>query len=277
MKTIAALPCRCSCCRCSGRWCAIGRDQQQVDAVGEPFTVLNAEKAWLGADAFWPLAKSGDPLIRDVRDPRHRPPRGSGQRARACSRSGRHRTVRSPPRPTPSLSRCRVSIRLAIRSSSRTSRAGFSALGDADAPRAPLLLSRPLAQHHLRRRGAVPCRGAPADEDQSTRRERSVQYLARQSRRRSASSRWLRLNPRVTGSGCDERAPADAGDGRGEANTAEVRGPAFARCSRAAFSPPTSRPTALSRRSRWTSQRKCSPAAAEAWTRITASRRSSTG
>src|SRR4051812_17435517 len=38
--------------------------QQQVDVVGEPFVVLEAEKAWLGADAFWPLARAGDPLTR---------------------------------------------------------------------------------------------------------------------------------------------------------------------------------------------------------------------
>src|SRR3954470_24295591 len=38
--------------------------QQQVDVVGEPFVVLEAEKAWLGAEAFWPLATGGDPLTR---------------------------------------------------------------------------------------------------------------------------------------------------------------------------------------------------------------------
>jgi cyclophilin family peptidyl-prolyl cis-trans isomerase len=38
--------------------------QQQVDLYGEPLIVLNAEKAWLGADAFWPLAKSGDPITQ---------------------------------------------------------------------------------------------------------------------------------------------------------------------------------------------------------------------
>ena len=38
--------------------------QRQVDLYGEPLIVLNAEKAWLGADAFWPLAKSGDPIVQ---------------------------------------------------------------------------------------------------------------------------------------------------------------------------------------------------------------------
>lgn len=38
--------------------------QQQVTLYGEPLIVLNAEKAWLGAEAFWPLAKAGDPLTR---------------------------------------------------------------------------------------------------------------------------------------------------------------------------------------------------------------------
>jgi cyclophilin family peptidyl-prolyl cis-trans isomerase len=38
--------------------------QQQVESAGEPFIVLNAEKAWLGAEAFWPLARGGDPLTR---------------------------------------------------------------------------------------------------------------------------------------------------------------------------------------------------------------------
>jgi cyclophilin family peptidyl-prolyl cis-trans isomerase/HEAT repeat protein len=37
---------------------------QQLKEFGEPLVVLNAEKAWLGADAFWPLAKAGDPTIR---------------------------------------------------------------------------------------------------------------------------------------------------------------------------------------------------------------------
>jgi cyclophilin family peptidyl-prolyl cis-trans isomerase len=37
---------------------------QQIRAVGEPYAVLDAEKAWLGADAFWPLAKGGDVLTR---------------------------------------------------------------------------------------------------------------------------------------------------------------------------------------------------------------------
>jgi len=36
----------------------------EVQSFGEPLVVLNAEKAWLGADAFWPLAKGGDPMIR---------------------------------------------------------------------------------------------------------------------------------------------------------------------------------------------------------------------
>ncbi|HEY2433067.1 MAG TPA: peptidylprolyl isomerase [Vicinamibacterales bacterium] len=36
----------------------------QVRLFGEPLAVLNAEKAWLGADAFWPLAKATDPTIQ---------------------------------------------------------------------------------------------------------------------------------------------------------------------------------------------------------------------
>src|SRR3954452_1160747 len=38
--------------------------QKQVDLYGEPLIVLNAEKAWLRGGAFWPLAKSGDPLTQ---------------------------------------------------------------------------------------------------------------------------------------------------------------------------------------------------------------------
>jgi hypothetical protein len=38
--------------------------QQQLDLYGEPLVVLNAEKAWLGADAFWPLAKAGDMVTK---------------------------------------------------------------------------------------------------------------------------------------------------------------------------------------------------------------------
>jgi cyclophilin family peptidyl-prolyl cis-trans isomerase len=37
---------------------------QQLKEFGEPLVVLNAEKAWLGADAFWPLAKAGDAMTR---------------------------------------------------------------------------------------------------------------------------------------------------------------------------------------------------------------------
>jgi cyclophilin family peptidyl-prolyl cis-trans isomerase len=38
---------------------------QQVQLFGEPTVVLDAEKAWLGADAFWPLAKNGgDPITQ---------------------------------------------------------------------------------------------------------------------------------------------------------------------------------------------------------------------
>jgi cyclophilin family peptidyl-prolyl cis-trans isomerase/HEAT repeat protein len=37
---------------------------QQVALLGEPVAVLNAEKAWLGADAFWPLARTNDPTIQ---------------------------------------------------------------------------------------------------------------------------------------------------------------------------------------------------------------------
>ena len=36
----------------------------QVRAFGEPLAVLDAEKAWLGADAFWPLARAGDPITQ---------------------------------------------------------------------------------------------------------------------------------------------------------------------------------------------------------------------
>jgi hypothetical protein len=37
---------------------------QQVTLFGEPLVVLNAEKAWLGADAFWPLARTDQPVIQ---------------------------------------------------------------------------------------------------------------------------------------------------------------------------------------------------------------------
>jgi cyclophilin family peptidyl-prolyl cis-trans isomerase len=37
---------------------------QQAALYGEPTAVLDAEKAWLGADAFWPLAKGSDPIIQ---------------------------------------------------------------------------------------------------------------------------------------------------------------------------------------------------------------------
>ncbi len=37
---------------------------QQVALFGEPLAVLNAEKAWLGADAFWPLARGTDPTTQ---------------------------------------------------------------------------------------------------------------------------------------------------------------------------------------------------------------------
>jgi len=43
---------------------AVPTPDQQVRQFGEPLVVLNAEKAWLGADAFWPLAKGGDPMVR---------------------------------------------------------------------------------------------------------------------------------------------------------------------------------------------------------------------
>jgi cyclophilin family peptidyl-prolyl cis-trans isomerase/HEAT repeat protein len=43
---------------------AVTTPDQQLRHFGEPLVVLNAEKAWLGADAFWPLAKAGDPMIR---------------------------------------------------------------------------------------------------------------------------------------------------------------------------------------------------------------------
>lgn len=37
---------------------------EQVRAFGEPIAVLDAEKAWLGADAFWPLARAGDRITQ---------------------------------------------------------------------------------------------------------------------------------------------------------------------------------------------------------------------
>jgi len=37
---------------------------RRSEAPGETRAVLDAEKAWLGADAFWPLAKAGDPATR---------------------------------------------------------------------------------------------------------------------------------------------------------------------------------------------------------------------
>jgi cyclophilin family peptidyl-prolyl cis-trans isomerase len=37
---------------------------QQITLFGEPLVVLNAEKAWLGADAFWPLARADHPMIQ---------------------------------------------------------------------------------------------------------------------------------------------------------------------------------------------------------------------
>ncbi len=37
---------------------------QEVALFGEPLAVLNAEKAWLGADAFWPLARLNDPTLQ---------------------------------------------------------------------------------------------------------------------------------------------------------------------------------------------------------------------
>ena len=37
---------------------------QEVALSGEPLAVLNAEKAWLGAEAFWPLARLNDPIVQ---------------------------------------------------------------------------------------------------------------------------------------------------------------------------------------------------------------------
>lgn len=118
--------------------------QGQVDAVGEPFIVLDAEKAWLGADAFWPLAKSGDPLIRTyairaigrLEDPANVPGLlALGQTQNGPIAAAADAIIQSLQGFDPARDPKLIS-----------DVAGwFLSLGDADAPGAPLLLSRPLA------------------------------------------------------------------------------------------------------------------------------------
>src|SRR5436305_1208125 len=65
---------------------------QQVELFGEPTIVLDAEKAWLGAAAVWPLARSGSGArIAGARQPAFSPARRQDDDAAANHGRGQPR------------------------------------------------------------------------------------------------------------------------------------------------------------------------------------------